>query len=65
MAMIKNIMMQSPENALNVAKTLYQRDPNINVHAIAEMFLQFNRIQEMTAFLVDCMKANKPEDGIW
>ena len=57
--------MSSPENALNVAKTLFQRDPNINVHGIAELFLQFNRLQEMTAFLVECMRLNRPEDGPW
>ena len=57
--------MTSPENALNVAKTLYQRDPNINIHGIAELFMQFNRLQEMTAFLVECMRLNRPEDGPW
>lgn len=30
--------MSSPENALNVAKSLFARDPALNVHAIAELF---------------------------
>ena len=37
----------------------------MNVHQIAEIFMQFNRLQELTSFLVDCMKANKPEDAPW
>lgn len=28
------------------------------------MFLQFNRLQEFTAFLVECMTQNRPEDGV-
>jgi clathrin heavy chain len=77
MTMLRNIMvncsllfyhfqkMQSPENALNVAKTIVSRDPNVNVHGIAELFLQFNRLQELTAFLVECMRQNRAEDGPW
>jgi hypothetical protein len=35
------------------------------VHTIAEYFMQAGRLQEMTGFLVECMKGNKPEDSIW
>ncbi|CAK75677.1 unnamed protein product (macronuclear) [Paramecium tetraurelia] len=63
MAMLRNMMMQSPEQALAMAKSLYQRDQSINVHQIAELFEQFQRLPEMTAFLVECMKNNRAEDG--
>ena len=35
------------------------------MHVIGEQFMQAGRLQEMTAFLVDCMKNNKVEDGVW
>ena len=35
----------NPEGAVQYAKSLYQKDRNINVHQIADMFLQRNRIQ--------------------
>ena len=62
---IKNSLMSNPEGALNIAKNLCKQNPNINVHTVAELFMQNNRPQEMTAFLVECMKGNKPEDGPW
>lgn len=53
----------NPEGALQYAKSLYQKDRNINVREIADMFLQRNRIQEYTSLLFDCMRDNKPEDA--
>jgi hypothetical protein len=35
----------NPEGALQFAKKLYEKDKNLNVHQIADMFLQRNRIQ--------------------
>ena len=64
-SMLRNIIPMNPESALATAKNICQRDPTTNVHQIAELFLQFNRLQEMTAFLVECMKGNRPEDGPW
>lgn len=44
------------EGALNVAKNLYKSNNTLNVHNVAELFAQAGRFQEMTAFLVECMK---------
>lgn len=65
MAILKGTIQTNPEAALSVAKNMFKQNPNINVYQIAEMFQQFQRPKEMTAFLVDCMVQNKPEDGIW
>lgn len=35
----------NPEGALQYAKSLYQKDKNLNVHQLADLFLQRNRIQ--------------------
>lgn len=53
----------NPEGALQYAKSLYQKDKNINVREIADLFLQRNRIQEFTSLLFDCMRENRPEDA--
>jgi hypothetical protein len=34
----------NPKGALQYAKSLYQKDKTINIHQIADMFLQRNRI---------------------
>ena len=65
MSMFRDMIPRDPEGALTAAKSLYLKDPNINVYGIAEVFLQQNRIKEMSAFLVECMQQNKPEDGPW
>lgn len=65
LSMLKNLIVTNPEAALTTAKNLCKKDPSINVHSIAEIFLQNNKLQEMTAFLVECMVNNRPEDGPW
>lgn len=35
----------NPEGAVNYAKKLYEKDKSMNIHQIADMFLQRNRIQ--------------------
>lgn len=60
---LKAMMDINPEGALQFAKKLYEKDKNLNLHQIADMFLQRNRIQEFTSLLFDCMRDNKPEDA--
>lgn len=64
-SMLKTLVVTNPEAALTTAKNLCQKDASINVHSIAEIFLNNNKLQEMTGFLVECMVANRPEDGPW
>jgi hypothetical protein len=42
---LRSMIDVNPEGALNFAKKLYEKDKNLNVHQIADMFLQRNRIQ--------------------
>lgn len=53
----------NPEGALAFAKKLYEKNKNLNVHQIADLFLLRNRIQEFTSLLFDCMRENKQEDA--
>lgn len=55
-ASLRSMIDVNPEGALQYAKKLYQKDKTINVHQIADMFLQRNRIQEFTSLLFDCMR---------
>lgn len=64
-SMLKSLVVTNSEAALTTAKNLCLKDPSINVHSIAEIFLQNSKLQEMTGFLVECMVANRPEDGPW
>jgi hypothetical protein len=62
-AMLKNMVDTNPEGALKLAKSLYEKNPNINLHQIADLFIQKNRVQEFTTLLFDCMRKNLPEDA--
>lgn len=53
----------NPEGALQFAKKIYEKNKGLNIHQIADLFLQRNRIQEFTSLLFDCMRENKPEDA--
>jgi len=43
LSMIKSALATNPESALNIAKNFCKQNPNIPVHNIAELFLNFNR----------------------
>ena len=62
--MIRSACSSSPESALTLAKQICNKNNmQVPVHAVAEIFLQFNRVQELTAFLVETMRDNRPEDA--
>lgn len=60
---IKNLVLTNPEAALGVAKQAAKQ--GANYYAFAEIFLQANRIQELTGLLGEVMTQNKPEDAVW
>lgn len=60
---IRSMVDVNPEGALKFAKSVYEKNKNLNVHQIADLFIQRNRIQEFTSLLFDCMRENKPEDA--
>jgi hypothetical protein len=43
--MLKSMIDVNPAGALDFSKKLYEKDKNLNVHQIADLFLQKNRIQ--------------------
>lgn len=53
---LKNMVETNPEGAVNFAKKIYKNNKNLNIHQIADLFLQKNRIQEFTSLLFDCMR---------
>jgi clathrin heavy chain len=60
---LNSMIETNPEGALKLAKSLWEKNKDTNVHQIADMFLRRNRIQEFTSLLFDCMRKNLPEDG--
>jgi len=60
--MLSSLVRQNPQGALEFAKQLAAGsliDPN----QVVEIFMGANRIQETTAFLLEALKGNKPEEG--
>jgi clathrin heavy chain len=60
--MLQSLAHSNPTGALEFAKQLAGAslvDPN----QVVELFMSQNRIQETTAFLLEALKANKPEEG--
>ncbi len=46
--MIRNVVNNDPQGAMNMAIKLSQSDSSLNVHAVAEIFMQANRLAELT-----------------
>lgn len=54
-----------PQGAMKMAISVCQKDSSQNVHSFADIFLRFNRLAELTQFLLECMKQNKVDDAQW
>ena len=37
--------------------------PKANIDQVTAVFLEFNRVQECTAFLLEALKTNRPDEG--
>lgn len=56
----------NPQSAVNLAKMVTNRDqgpPKANIDQVTQVFLEHNRIQECTAFLLEALKNNRPDEG--
>lgn len=56
----------NPQSAVNLAKMVTNRDqgpPKANIDQVTQVFLEHNRIQECTAFLLEALKSNRPDEG--
>ena len=62
---LRGMIPSDPQSAMQMAISVCLKDPSVSVHGLAELFLQNNRLAELTQFLLECMKGNKPEDGVW
>ena len=64
LTVLRNVAPRNAEAALGLAKWLYAQGPNmISTEAVAGIFIDNNRVQEATAFLLEALKGNRPEEG--
>jgi len=63
--LLQNLVRQDPKKAEAFAKMLVaEQPPLINISVVVDVFMQLNRIQETTSFLLDALKGDRPEEGI-
>ncbi|KAL6748149.1 vesicle coat protein clathrin, heavy chain [Haematococcus lacustris] len=64
MYLLQSLMMNNPPGAVSLAKmAVKQVPPPIDINTAADLFLQRNMIREATAFLLDALAADKPEQA--
>ena len=58
---------QNPQAAGNLAMMITARDasgvPKTPIDGVLQVFLEFSRVQEATAFLLEALKGNRPDEG--
>ncbi len=60
----QSLMMNNPQGAVALAKMVVkQTPPPVDVNTVADLFLQRNMIREATAFLLDALSGDKPEQA--
>lgn len=65
-SILKNIVAVNPESAVGLAKLLCNRRTStylVEVNTIMEIFSSRKRIQELTTFMLEYLKDNRPEDS--
>jgi type II secretory pathway component PulL len=55
-SVLSSMIPSDPQGAMKMAISVCQKDNSQNVHQFAEIFLRFNRLAELTQFLLECMK---------
>ena len=63
--MLQNLVRQNPQGAENFAKMLVNNEGGslVDVAMVVDVFMQLNRIEETTSFLLDALKGNRKEEG--
>lgn len=62
--LLQQLMMNNPSGAVSLAKMVAkQSPPPVDVNTMADLFLQRNMVREGTAFLLDALAGDKPEEG--
>ena len=64
---MRSMVPVNPQAAGNLAKMITARDPQGNpktpIEGVLQIFLEFSRIAEATAFLLEALKGNLPNEG--
>lgn len=64
MYLLQSLMMTNPAGAVSLAKmAIKQTPPPLDVNVVADLFLQRNMVREATAFLLEALAADKPEQA--
>lgn len=63
--MLQNLVRANPAGARDFAQKLAtaENGPLVDISSVVDIFMQVNRIQETTAFLLEALKNNRPEEG--
>lgn len=57
-------MRTNPEQGAGFAGMLVAEDPPLaDIQQIVDVFMEQNMVQQCTAFLLDALKNNRPEEG--
>lgn len=63
---MRQILPINPQAAVGLAKMITNRDsgpPKAQADQIVNVFLEYNKIQECTAFLLEALKNNRADEG--
>jgi len=67
LVILRSMIQKNPAAAGNLAMMITQRDasgvPKTSVEGVLNVFLEFSRVQEATAFLLEALKGNRPDEG--
>ncbi|XP_045770573.1 clathrin heavy chain isoform X2 [Maniola jurtina] len=62
--LLRSVMRTSPEQGAGFAGMLVAEDPPLaDIQQIVDVFMEQNMVQQCTAFLLDALKNNRPEEG--
>ncbi len=67
MKILRAVVPQNPQAAVNLAKMITVRDatgqPKIPLDGVVQVFLENSRVQETTAILLEALKGNRPDEA--
>ncbi|XP_028169032.1 clathrin heavy chain isoform X5 [Ostrinia furnacalis] len=62
--LLRSVMRSSPDQGAGFAGMLVAEDPPLaDINQIVDVFMEQNMVQQCTAFLLDALKNNRPEEG--
>lgn len=62
--LLRSVMRTNPEQGAGFAGMLVAEEPPLaDINQIVDVFMEQNMVQQCTAFLLDALKNNRPEEG--